>query len=661
MIVNGGDVTGFATGAVPVPSPRKPDQVTVGYRTIFRTTGEDVVGVAERHVRAWLAQKLGGATSLDDWDGVSSARFDDQFSIVVASQGEVGRTQRRLYRLIDQNPRGRFEISLYAAGSANGGHLVIEGARDAATTEAAIDGVATPNIVRQILDDVTILDGSTAVTGRPHVIRSGDESDVIDAIVDDARSMSVIVASSLTADVDDRWLALVDQLTRYSVGVATVFVVYADAVDEMNRRLPATLQIPPGQIRTFAPGVRLDDPDDGIVHRFLGPATFARAIRNGRVGGALPAVHARASRLRLLERAVPADARRTIDLLARAERAEQRAITVKLRVAEAPVEAPDVDLAVVQEEAGGPSDERNTVAPEKSTPASTTATEQPTGIQAFIASIRRLLQKWVRRSEISRDSIAELDAFVTVQVTEVAVATEQIDEVASENEALRRQLEELREVVEGYDFDSALTADELRALDHENQRLKRRLRESQIFFVPDDTPVEWEPPPDVEELIARITPGAGEHSAYARVVFTGSLDPVLEVGKRDGHGKYARDLWNFVRVLFEYAELKTQGGFQGNVHMYLADDTVAGHKCNPQRHAGTESDTVLGNPTMRAERVHPVPTDVDESGFALMDAHFKPTHRDMFAPRMHYYDDTNNTGKIYIGYIGRHLSTTQSA
>ena len=44
-----------------------------------------------------------------------------------------------------------------------------------------------------------------------------------------------------------------------------------------------------------------------------------------------------------------------------------------------------------------------------------------------------------------------------------------------------------------------------------------------------------------------------------------------------------------------------------------------------------------------------------------MEAHFRPTHQDTFAPRMHYYDDTAGTGKVYIGYIGKHLTNLQTS
>lgn len=664
-----GEVATVITGVVPSPSVGASDQMTVGYRTVFRLTLDDAVAVAERNVRGWLTQKLGSAGALDDWDGLSSRTFNSQLSIVVVEIGEPGRSHRRLYRLIDKNPGGRFEISLFAAAGAGAGHIVIEGARDSASTESAIDGVATPNIVRQILGDITVLDGSTEITGTPRVIRPGDEPDVVDAIIDDKRTMSVIVASSLTADVDARWLEIIEQLTRYSVGVATVFVVYADAVEEVNRRLPPALRVPGGQVRTFAPGVRLDDPDDGIAHRFLGPATLARSIRQGRVRGPLPAIHARGPRSRLLERGVSADARRTIDLLTRAERAELRAIEVRRRVADKPAveEMPGIAAppAGVAENQDPPidADVVTVVAPPEAPngrqpqgPVSAGAAGG--GIQAFISSIRRLIQKWVKRSEVSRESLEELDAFVEGQVAEVAVATEQIDEVVGENESLRREVEELRAAIDSEDLESAIIADEIRRLDHENQRLRRQLREAQIFYVADDTSVDWEPPTDVEELVTRLTAGEGQHRAFDRVQFTGKLDVVLEVGRRDPYGKYARDFWDYVRVLFEYAELRAAGSFAGNVHMYLSDDTADGHKCNPQRHAGRESDSVLGNAQWRAERVHAVPLNVDPTGLVLMDAHFKPTHRDMFAPRMHYFDDTNNTGKIYVGYIGKHLTTT---
>lgn len=162
-------------------------------------------------------------------------------------------------------------------------------------------------------------------------------------------------------------------------------------------------------------------------------------------------------------------------------------------------------------------------------------------------------------------------------------------------------------------------------------------------------------------MIARITPGADAHAALKYVEFTGDPAAVAEVRKRDHYGKYASDLWDYVRVLAEYAALREAGVFDGSVYMYLEQDDIAGFKCSPQRHAARESDSVLQNGKWRSERELPVPASVDTSGRIMMQAHFKPTHRDQFAPRMYYFDDVNSTGKIYIGYIGRHLSNTRTS
>lgn len=63
---------------------------------------------------------------------------------------------------------------------------------------------------------------------------------------------------------------------------------------------------------------------------------------------------------------------------------------------------------------------------------------------------------------------------------------------------------------------------------------------------------------------------------------------------------------------------------------------------------------------MRRERTFPVPTTADSSGEVFMSTHFAPTHRDQNAPRMYYFADVAKTKKVYIGYVGVHLSNTKT-
>jgi hypothetical protein len=58
--------------------------------------------------------------------------------------------------------------------------------------------------------------------------------------------------------------------------------------------------------------------------------------------------------------------------------------------------------------------------------------------------------------------------------------------------------------------------------------------------------------------------------------------------------------------------------------------------------------------------VLPVPVEVAACGSIFMGAHFRIARSGMISPRMHYYDDTARTSKVYVGYLGKHLPTKQT-
>lgn len=155
----------------------------VGYRTIFRTKPQvDAIEVAERHVRGWLGDKLGGVSRLDDWDGVESRIFDRRYSISVAETDDpTAGVARRLYRLSDANSAGTFVISIYAArvAEAKPGLIIVQGAQDRVSDDAAIDSVGTPRFVRDLLDELQPLDGVTPLTSQPQFVRLTDVGSVL--------------------------------------------------------------------------------------------------------------------------------------------------------------------------------------------------------------------------------------------------------------------------------------------------------------------------------------------------------------------------------------------------------------------------------------------------------------------------------------------------
>ncbi|QEW01230.1 hypothetical protein F6J84_14755 [Microbacterium caowuchunii] len=626
--------------------------MAIGYRAILRLTpDEDAVAVAESQLRSWLGGKKNRRSSgaeRSDWDGpgVHDLGGDSELVVVHAAES-LDQSRRRLYRLRERNRHGVWTVSLYAISAPQARRypqsLVIEAGVDEVPTSTAVSKVDTPRLARQILETTNARDGETPLHGVPSMIRSSDIDEVWQAIVDPARTASVIVAPALEGAPPDRWQEIITSLTKQSVGVATTFVLDPEATELLAMRLPHSHRIERGVVRTFAPQVELDSAADGIRHRMLGPATLARAIDGTRVATPLVNRHAESTRLRFIQRDLPPDVRRSLEILARADLVSERAQEVRRRLAHP---TPSSTPERIRDEV-----------PSSASPAQETSIDP-----GFAARLGALLKRWVGVEKVTQGALESLESLLTTSAAELSVATEQIDGAIADIETNDAELRGLRTSAEELSFDLAVSDEQVRSLEREVQILRRRLIEADLATETHVEPVEsiWDPPYDIAELVARITPGDEAHPAASRIVFTGDVDTALEIDVREKTPRYAYAFWDYVHVLYDYAEGKLEGRITSGLHAYLKSDTLDGHKCPPDRHAPTESDSVLNRAQWRAERMLPVPQEVSDTGRVLMDAHFKPTWRDSFAPRMHYYDDTARTGKIYIGYIGRHLKNTKS-
>lgn len=622
--------------------------MAIGYRAILRLE-QDAIELAEAQLRQWLRSKKRDRRStveVDDWDGPGVHTLGQSAELrVVHDDYEGEQVRRRLYRLIESNRAGKFVVSIYAAAlprlAEHMQTIVVEVERPGVDQETALNTIDPPRIVRELLDSAEIRDGRTRLTGSPIMIHAGETEKVIRAILDPSRMASVVVAGSVAPKLDDEWAEAVGSLTRQSTGVAAGFVVYADAMQELEAALGDSHRVGGGRVRTYLPKVDLTDPTDSLRHKWLGPATLTRSLEGRVVSTPLQRRHAEVARRRFVEAELPSDVRRTIGILRRAETTAERAAKVAERIA----------------------NERSHGVPQASLLGRPPGSEPAIGEDdtKWYLRVGQTLQRWLGIQDAKAEHLDDLDAFIAARIADSEIAIEQLGEAAGREDELDAQIKSLQRRVEDMELDLAQSEQD----DVENQRdlteLRRRLARTtspDTFIGPDSA--EWEAPDSVEELVGRLTSGEGSHAALAFVEFTGDLNSVLEVDRRYPSGLYARTLWLYVRVLHDYARLKSLGDFSGSVYMYLTDDRVDGAKCAQARHASRESDTVLQNADWSAERVFPVPVAVNLSGSTLMDAHFKPAHRDTFAPRMHYYDDTSNSGKVYIGYIGKHLTNKQS-
>ncbi len=119
------------------------------------------------------------------------------------------------------------------------------------------------------------------------------------------------------------------------------------------------------------------------------------------------------------------------------------------------------------------------------------------------------------------------------------------------------------------------------------------------------------------------------------------------------------------QALEDYADCRVQAVKDGGE---LPNDLVhfAAYLTSQRRNAAIpasmwsmgEGMAVVNSARLYERRIFPVPLGVSPSGAAYMGAHLRIGNGRVWSPRMHLLDDTANTGKIIIGYVGPHLPTS---
>lgn len=609
------------------------------YRTTLRLPiVTDVVALAEQEVEKWLESggKVDSPKRVGFIDGSLLEPGLHQLSkgrwlAIARLLDHQTQEPRLLLRLTEENPSGTWQVSVAALASGDTSSradtLVIEAARiDQPDAEGQVD---PPRLVGQLLARETIFDGRTPVTPDPSLIDSERVSSVFDAITDERRSVTVIVACSPSDDLEDAFRDRVRKLTSKLSGVAAVFVLSYAAAGELNSRLPLSHQVENGRVRTFLPQVDLTSSLDGRRHRVLGPQTFARAIKGRNVARYLQSAFAVQTRTALMATPLPRQLRRQLSALNDSLSDVVRTSLVERLVSDERMAAPSPSKSV-------------------------------NPLESLVSRVGQAISRWLGRpvGSVTSELIDEADEFMNRQRASLASAVKALDESRTDVERILESNAELSEDLEFRGLELAEAEKTTAKLEDEVRYLRRELSKvglhTQFQDAGDTT---WSTPEDISDLLLRLDPRLGDPIAD-RVVFTGSADRAREVDARDQSGLYVQRCWEIVRSLVEYVDCRRAGSFVGNVHSYLQSDEHDSFKVSQTRHAPTESKQTLDQ--WGRERLFPVPKDVSPDGVRLMDAHFKIAQDSSFAPRLHYFDDSAGSGKIYVGYIGRHLTNTKT-
>ncbi|MFD0279134.1 hypothetical protein ACFVHB_35260 [Kitasatospora sp. NPDC127111] len=160
-------------------------------------------------------------------------------------------------------------------------------------------------------------------------------------------------------------------------------------------------------------------------------------------------------------------------------------------------------------------------------------------------------------------------------------------------------------------------------------------------------------PGSFTELMARL----GE---FPLISFTGDQKSALALDELQcSHAGWARLTWDGLTALQEYAEAAVRGEAGGDFKQWCERTPAGCHRFPPRKAVRGESRTVFSHTKWKRERMLPVPECVDASRRAFMGAHLR-IGGGRTAPRLHYLDDCSGSGRIYVGYIGLHLTNTRT-
>ncbi|MEU6235499.1 hypothetical protein [Kitasatospora sp. NPDC047058] len=160
-------------------------------------------------------------------------------------------------------------------------------------------------------------------------------------------------------------------------------------------------------------------------------------------------------------------------------------------------------------------------------------------------------------------------------------------------------------------------------------------------------------PGSFTELMRRL----GE---FPLLTFTGDQKSALALDELQcSNTGWARLTWDGLTALQEYAEAAIRGEAGGDFKQWCERTPAGCHRFPPRKAVRGESRTVFSHTKWKRERMLPVPECVDASRRAFMGAHLR-IGGGRTAPRLHYLDDCSGSGRIYVGYIGLHLTNTRT-
>jgi hypothetical protein len=620
--------------------------MAVGYRSVFSLRrGQDAARLTAEQFRSWLALKGYGSVAVTP--GVHE--LGKRAQLVVTELDASGGSRSRRYRLTESSSTGEWVttvtvhrdgteddwvwVDVNAPPSTPGPAVAQERlVKDVDAGDAWWTGV--PHMVRALLSAADAHDGEMILSARPALVTEADVDGLISAICDPGRRGTALVAAPIPDVPGSAMIDHVERLTRECVGLSGIYVLDTGAAAKLEESFAPSHSVPLGAVRTFLPEVDPASAVDARRHRVL----LARTIAE-QPPGKLAHLLGRANRSRALTLPLPSQVAQVDRQLSREE--------------------PATVLRAIQSTPPGSFPRRSGDGGAGLAPAGLT---ESTAVRE-VAIAGELLTSLVSefQSGASHADAPGGPDDMTARFRELLAEGRGVlrghGEISRRLEALQDMLEDVeddrdlvRARLEDEQLDHAETQAELLKAKLELDRLRGILSRVGRVDQTRAATAAARSPGSFAELLERLD----EH-VLSCVIFTGDPKNALELDDFDPVGTWAAKSWDVLRVLDGYAAARRRGEFSKGVHAYLGHTPPGRPGYPPGAHSTQESEPVERSPKLRRLRVFPVPRDLDPDGAIFMDAHFKIARKGLISPRIYYHDDASQAGKIYVGYIGKHL------
>jgi len=639
--------TGEFAAAV-VPRLRRGDGDPGAYRAFFTFPGQNEAKARVlEQLCVWLGEK--------GWDPelAETGYFQREASELFVLHHDTRSSNDLRVRLREESPSGewRTELTLSDPRSSDGWMSVT-------VTNDKGRFVDVPRIAAYVLDVVDGFDGPAALTSDPVLVSSAGIDDLLEELCSEDREGLLFVAG--TADDSVLFPAFQRRVkiwTRQVRGLSRVVVLDPHATAELMREVGPKHAVPAWTVRTFQPLVDPAVELDGRRHRILGIPALAQ-----RHDADLARLLGRAARAHAATRTLPEGVLKVTRRLARLE--AQAAVSELEGVSPATNEVIDLTGPAVTP----PASSAREVAPDDRKSAEVPLGHADSGVEGG-ASVPDQAAAYLAQVELVR-SVLGVDALEESVLRELAERARRGAHVEAAAARIGRQLEEqqarvdmledevsyYREYAEEEEFERALVEEDRARLGDQARWLRSRLSELRDFDsafgeVPESAYTRY--PQSFEELLARVEE-LDEHG----VVFCAAQRSAAELDDFDSLGKLVRAAWEALLVLCDYLRARRDGACESGLEGYLERTPSGFRTVPPKRFASTETSRTMD--AYGAERIFNVPVEVDASGTAVMKAHFKLGRVGMVSPRMYLLDRCAVDGKVYVGYLGEHLTNTQT-